>query len=272
MKFDMGHAWSQAMAMVSANKDLLLIIAGIFIFLPTLAMAIFIPEMSQMGAADMDPDDPMAAVTAMYAENWPIMVILSLFQAIGTLALFALFAERRPTVGEALKTGLLSLIPYFVAYILFFLVVAIVLVTPIALLGANGATAIAAVLGFVAFVAFLYLIVKVSLLAPVIVIDRILNPIKAIIRSWKLTKGNSLRLFLFFVLLVIALIVVAMVVGLIATLIGGLLGGGTVAALVTGSINGVLGAVWTVIFIAVISSVHRQLSGPSAGAVRETFE
>ncbi len=40
MKFDMGQAWSQAMAMMSANRDLLVIIAGIFIFLPTLAIAV----------------------------------------------------------------------------------------------------------------------------------------------------------------------------------------------------------------------------------------
>ena len=39
-----------------------------------------------------------------------------------------------------------------------------------------------------------------------------MNPIAALGRSWRLTKGNSLMLFLFYVLLVLAILVVSFVV------------------------------------------------------------
>jgi uncharacterized membrane protein len=136
---------------------------------------------------------------------------------------------------------------------------------------ASGSGPVAAIAWILAFVGFVYICVKVSLAGPVIAIDKVFNPITVLTRSWRLTKGNSFRLFLFYVLLFIVYIVVAMVLG---ALVGALtLALGPSAALTAnGIISGLLSAVITVVFVAVIAAVHRQLSGPSAAAAGQTFE
>ena len=120
-------------------------------------------------------------------------------------------------------------------------------------------------------VALIYIAVKLSLVAPVIGIDKVYNPFTAIVRSWRLTKGNSLRLFAFFLLLVIALLVVSLVLGLIVALVFGL-AGPEVAAIGAGLFNAILNAVYVVIMLGVLAAVHRQLAGPDTEAVTETFE
>ncbi|MEL7218162.1 MAG: hypothetical protein AAGK01_06995 [Pseudomonadota bacterium] len=44
MKLNMGQAWNEATTMLSANRDTVLAIAGLFFFLPYFALALFIPE------------------------------------------------------------------------------------------------------------------------------------------------------------------------------------------------------------------------------------
>ena len=68
--------------------------------------------------------------------------------------------------------------------------------------GAAAGAAVAALLALVAVVAFVYVMVKFSLTAPVIVMEHQLNPVRALARSWHLTRGNSLRLFGFYLLFV----------------------------------------------------------------------
>src|SRR5690606_3205674 len=126
-------------------------------------------------------------------------------------------------------------------------------------------------LGIVAFVAILYLMTKFSLVSPVIAIDRMLNPVAVLQRSWQLTKGNSVRLFLFYVLLVIVAIVISIVIGLVAALLGAL-AGASGALIVSGVFNALVNMAFVIVFLAILAAVHRQLSGPSAESVSETFE
>jgi hypothetical protein len=105
----------------------------------------------------------------------------------------------------------------------------------------------------------------------VIAIDKVFNPVTVVARSWRLTKGNSVRLFLFYVLLVIVYIIVSMVVVSVIGALTLVLGQDT-ALTINGIVSGVLSAGVTVVFVAIIAAVHRQLAGPSAAAVSETFE
>ena len=123
----------------------------------------------------------------------------------------------------------------------------------------------------VAVVALLYLVTKFSLTPPVIAIERVLNPVAALQRSWQLTKGNSLRLFLFYLLLIIALIVVSIVVGFVVALVG-VIGGPDGGLIVTGVLNGLFNMLFLAVFLAVLAAAHRQLAGPSGEAIGETFE
>jgi len=276
MKFDMGRAWSDAMALLKGNRDVVLIVAAVFFFLPYLALMLLLPDFAASLAAPpaSDPSDPTAGLremTRIYSEIWWALLLLIVIQAVGMLGLLALLTDRgRPTVAEALKTGAICLIPYLLAQILISILCVCIVLVPV--IGATlGGVAAGLLLGIVALVAFAYLMTKLSLTSPVIAIERVLNPIAALQRSWQLTKGNSVRLFLFYVLLVVALLVLSIVVGLVVALVG-VVGGEEGGLIVMGVLNGLFNMAFVVIFLAVLAAVHRQLAGPSAESIGETFE
>ncbi|MGB3377629.1 MAG: hypothetical protein WBH10_07280 [Allopontixanthobacter sediminis] len=271
MKLDMGNAWSEATAMISANRELVAIIAGIFVFLPTIVLAVIAPE-AATGPTEVNQNDPMATMQAFYAQNGIWLFVIAIINAIGSLALFALFADNRPTVGDAITTGIKTLLPYLAAQILLILALSILLGIPVGLAVAAGGSAAGVLVGIVAFVALVYVMIKFSLLAPAMIIGGILNPVRALRASWNATKGNSLRLLLFYFLLGIAVVVVAMVFGLVTGLFVAMLGTGAVAAMLGGALNGLVSAVWAVVIVAVLSATYRQLTGPSTQSVTETFE
>ncbi len=271
MKLDMGNAWNEATGMISANRELVAIIAGIFVFLPAIVLAVIAPGMAA-GPTEVNPENPMATMQEFYAENGLWFIILAIINAIGSLSLFALFADNRPTVGDAIMTGVKSLLPYLAAQILLVVVLAIVLGVPVGLAAAAGGPAVGVLVGIVAAVALIYVMIKFSLLAPAMVIDGILNPVNALKASWNATKGNSLRLLLFYFLLALAVIVLAAVFGLIIGLFVAMLGTGSVAAMIGGALNGLISAVWAIVIVAVLSATYRQLTGPSTQSVSETFE
>lgn len=271
MKLDMGNAWNEATRMISANRELVAIIAGIFVFLPAIVLAVVAPGLAA-GPANVNPEDPMGTMRGFYAENGVWFFLVGIINAIGSLSLFALFADNRPTVGDAITSGVKTLLPYLAAQILLVVALAIGLGVPVGLAAAAGGTPVAVVVGIIAAVALIYVMIKFSLLAPAMVIGGILNPVNALKASWNATKGNSLRLLLFYFLLGVAIIVVAAVFGLVTGLFVAMLGTGSVAAMIGGALNGLIGAVWAIVIVAVLSATYRQLTGPSAKSVSETFE
>ncbi len=271
MKLDMGNAWNEATHLLSANRELLAIIAGIFVFLPAIVLAVIAPEMAA-GPAQVNPDDPMAAAREFYSANGLWLLLIAIINAVGSLSLFALLRDARPTVGEAISTGVKTLLPYLLAQILLLLVLAIAVGVPGGLAMGIGGPVAGVLVGVIAAVAFVYIMIKFSLLAPAMVIDGELNPVSALRTSWNATKGNSLRLLLFYVLLGLAVIVVGSVFALVTGLFVAMLGTGSIAALLGGALNGLVSAVWAVVIVAVLSATYRQLTGPSAKSVSETFE
>jgi ABC-type Fe3+ transport system permease subunit len=120
-------------------------------------------------------------------------------------------------------------------------------------------------------VALIYVTIKMSMVAPVIAIEKSYNPIRVIGRSWRLTKGNSLRLFLFFLLIAIVYLVVSMLVGVVTGLLMFMLG--EEAFKVANAIaNGLLSTVIAVVFVAVLAAAHKQLAGDAPRPVSHTFE
>ncbi len=274
IKLDMGKAWNDAVALLSANKDVILIVAGVFFFLPNAISALAIPqptEIEAMTASGAQPDlEAMSAIMmSYYAQNWWIFVLLGLVQAIGMLGLLALLTDTsRPTVGEALGFGVKALLPYLGTQILLSLIVVSVVLVLIGL-GSLIGPALAVLLGIVSFVVMVYLIIKFSLASPVIAIEKVMNPFRVLQRSWQLTKGNSFRLLGFYSLLVLVLVVVSLVAGLVFAAFGIF---GEQVGLFAAAIGGaVLSMAMTAIMLAVLAAIHRQLTGGSAEAMRETF-
>lgn len=273
MQFDMNRAWREASAMVKANSQVLGVMAGVFFFLPSLAMAIFAPLPENMGEMGNE-QQAFAVLAAYYTEALPWLLGTAIAQAVGVLALLALLTDRsRPTVGEALKSGLISLFPYIASQMLVGVICGILALLVAGLGAATGLVAIAVVLLPVVLVGAIYVMVKTSLVAPVIVIEGARNPINALQRSWKLTKGNSLRLFFFYFLILIAFLVVSIAFSAIIGIVAGLaISDAEILLLVNGIIGGIVGAVMVVFFAAIIASVHRQFAGPSAETISRTFE
>ena len=273
-KLDMGQAWEEATALMSRNRDMWPIVAAVFIFLPNAIFAVALPGTTeveaQIAAAGEDVEQMMQALSGFYGEIWWAIVLVGLLQAVGMLAILALWAHRaRPTVADALTFGGKALLPLIAAQLLSTLLVVIVVVLLIAL-GAAISAAVAGLLGLVGTVLAVYLWVKFSLIAPVVAAEHEFNPIRAMQRSWQVTKGNSLRIFGFFVLLLICAIVISLLASMAGSIFAiageqvGLFAGAIVSALVTMAL--------TVVYLAVLLAVYRQLAGANAETVEDVFD
>ena len=271
MRFDSNLAWKDAVQAVSANREVLLALAGVFFMLPSLAISLLVPQPDPQPG--LTPEQTLAMLRDFYGSAMPYMLVMSLIQAVGTLSVLTLFTDRaRPTVGEAIRLGIGGVLSYLGAYLLIGLGFGLVGGLLIGGVAAAGVPVLAAVLGLGVLVAVIYVGVRMSLIAPVVAVDRVRNPVAALRRSWDLTRSNTGRILLFYVLLGLVFIVVMLVImaliGVALALVAGAEGAKLGAAIVSSLLTGVI----TLYFIAVMAAIHRQLSGPSAETVSATFD
>jgi hypothetical protein len=277
MKFSMSEAWRDATAMMSANREVLLVVAGLFFFLPSVVLNLAMGDAQNVASAN--PEAAQELVAASYAQWWWLMILIGIVSIVGSLALLALLRDHnRPTVGEAIKTGLVGLLPALGTYLIMAVGALLIIFLTSAILGsvlgvdtASPTLEELTLIGSVAFLIMIYPAVKLSLSAPVIAIDKLANPFKVLARSWRLTKSNSLRLFLFYFLLGIVYVVLMLVIGMIMAVLL-LIAGQGAWVIINALISSALSAGASVVFVAVIAAAHRQLAGPSAAAVSATFE
>lgn len=278
MHFDSNRAWQEAVAAVSANRDVLLPVAGVFFMLPAVLAAFFLGDLQTAMMTNLANPEALNQVlegkTGLVAT---IGLLSALAQFVGSIAMLMLLTDRgRPTVGQVIGAAIAALptmLGVLVLMWLVMLVAVLVLGVVSAALAAVLPTGVAMFLIAILMMAVMfYVLVKLSLVTPVVAIEGVRNPIHALSRSWQLTKGNSLRIFAFYVMLFIAYMVISI---LIMMLVGGLLallGSGTVVTFMSSVVSGAVGAVIAVLFTAVVAAIYRQLAGPSAQAVSSTFE
>ena len=279
MPFDSSRAWRDAMALIQANREVLIAVAGVFFLLPGIASALFLTDYQNNLIANIG--DSAALRRLMDGNMGKVMsfgLLSLLLQSIGHMAMLALLTDRgRPTVGQAIGIAARAL-PTLAATLLIAFAGSLLAVVFYSLfagfLGAAiGVPVLVFALVMLLFVLACYVMVKLSLTLPVIVIDKVLNPFAALTRSWQLTRGNSFRVFLFYLLLALIYLVVATVFGggivLIATLAGG---EGTLSLVITALVSGLLGAAASLILTAILAAIHRQLAGPSPEALGTTFD
>lgn len=268
MKLDMSAAWSQAVAMLKANRDLIAIVAGVFFFLPYCAMMLMMPDLQAtlpVSDPNADPQVMIDALMEFYSRIWLPLVAIMVFQAIGSLALLALLRDStRPTLGEAFKLALIAFLPYIAAQLILGLAVGLIGAVLI-----GGAIAVNEALGvlmiFVVMIGAIYAMVKFSLTTPVIAVERVYNPVAALARSWRLTKGNSLRIFFFFVLIVLAGLILVSIIQAIFGLVFALFGAEG-ALIGNGIVSSALNAAFSTVLLAVLAATHRQLAGGGSTA------
>ena len=91
MKFDLDTAWKDTTGLLSRNRSLLAVIAGVFFFLPYAALTIALPGMGDLEAAQASGnlDAMMGAINDLYASYWWVYLILAIVQGTGLLAMLA---------------------------------------------------------------------------------------------------------------------------------------------------------------------------------------
>jgi hypothetical protein len=268
MKLDMSAAWNDAVAMIKGNREVMTVIAGVFFFLPSVATLFFIEEPGEL-PPDADIETVQRYLIDFYGGNAVPFLLLTLASAVGFIALLALLRnDRKPTVGEAIASGFIGLLPYIGAQLIVGLGIMFLAGVLIGLPIAVGLQPIAFFTMLIVLVILIYVTIKVSLVMPVIAIERDMNPISVLRRSWTLTKGNSVRVFLFYLLLGLGFAVISAVIQAFSGLLFGLLGDGTTAEIANGSVAAVVSAAGSLVFAAVMAAIHRQLAGSTVDLVK----
>ncbi|PEQ14519.1 hypothetical protein B2G71_02770 [Novosphingobium sp. PC22D] len=259
MKFDSMLAWRQASAAIAANRDVLLAIAGVCFFLPSLVLALFFPQPEP--TAGMDEQAIMQLASDYYVSLLPVLIPMVLLQAVGTLSLILLLTDRsRPTVGEALRAGTRCVIAYLLAQLLLGIAVGLGGGIVLAAFSASGVPVLVG-LGMGLVVALIAVAAtRTSLTAAVIAVEAVRNPIEALRRSIALTQGNTMRVLAFYVLILLGFLVLSMLVTLIVGMPLSLLAPVEVAHIVNSVVSAMINATMALYFVSIIAAVHNQFA------------
>ncbi len=276
MGFDMNGAWSRGVALVRENFQLLAVIAGLFVLLPTLAFYYLVPGMDVLMDPTADPEIVQAQVMSQVGPlaTWGIVGSIILF--IGYGAMVALMGDTRPTVGEALKSGATS-VPSVVGAMLGFLVLyilaAVIVTLPIALLaGGLGLSALALLIPLLVLGVALILMARFSVTLPVIVVEKTFNPLTALKRSWDLTRPARWRVLSFWAVLGLAYVVISLLLVGLFGLVAAMMGDSDGSRLLMGLVNGVLAMLVGMLVCGLAVAIHRQLAGATEAEIAATFD
>lgn len=235
-KFDPGRAWSDAMALLKGQSEILLTVAGFFILLPALLLDALRPfEPSRAEGAWMRD---MAAWTEA---NFVWILLVALLAALGRLTILILLMEPgRPTVGQALAAGARLLIPFAVMDLLIGFM----------LLG-----------GFMLFVLpGFYVFGRTFLAEAAFVARRARGPVAGLAAGIEASRGNGWRLFFIIAVIYAAGTILTAAVGSVAGVIGALAGGASLDRFLSAFIEALGGAGISLLLALVAIAGWRQLA------------
>lgn len=273
MKLDLNAAWDQATQLIAANREMLLVLGGVFFFLPYVLFGLLVPMPDFAAVAGPSGENTpalMAAANGFLAEYWWAILLLVLVQTVGAIAVMAVIGDpRRPTVRAAMRRGAAYLLPNIGAQLLTSLATTLVLFVAVLLGALTGSRTVAATLSVFSLPVIVWLMTRLSLSGAAIAIEQVANPLTALKRSWRLTTANGARLVAFYLLLLAAFFVVSQVLGLIVGLLTAL-PGAEVARVLGALLSGLIYAALILIGYAVLASVHRQLARAERVSAPET--
>ena len=244
MKFSYSAIWEETVRLVRANGALLTALSGVFLFLPALLVAYFLPQPQSATQERLLPD-----FLGYVAENWPWLLLSNIVNMIGVIAIFLLlFGKGSVTVGGAIRRSLAFLPVYFLAAVLS----SIMIGAGLALLFIPGA----------------YLFARLCTLGPVVVVEGKRSPIDALKRVFQVTKGHGwailgLLLIVFVAGLLISYAITA-VLGTLFLLLGGQRIGSLLVLIVGAATSAAVSTVMTVLFAAIYQRLAAPKSAPEA--------
>lgn len=242
MRISYSAIWEDTVRLIRGHASLAAALAGVFLFLPALLIGHFLP-MPQTG----DPNELFRLLGEHFAANFHWMMLSAILSMAGTLAiLFLIFRGGGTSVGAAIAAGFALLLPYFLAVVL---------------------TGVPIAVGLTLFVVpGLYLMGRFLPLGPVMVAEGERNPISAIGRTWRLTKGHGWAITGVFLLVFVAGFVLASVIGAIIGLILYLALPEGLAAFIGLIVSTATSTALQVVMIFLYSAIYRTLAGRPAAA------
>lgn len=224
--------------MFRADWPLLLTLAGVFVFFPAFALFLFAPMPE--GQAQVS-DQMLQQIIAYYKANMIWFVLVNAISAFGQAAILALLLDRaRPTVGEALTHAGTLFPSYFIAQFL-----------------TNFATGAAVIL----VVPAIYLLGRFATVGPLLVAERVTNPIRAIGAGWRETHQRGWRVA-GLILLVAIVAWIAMTAATSAlTILLALVVPESMRPLTGGLGSALDSTALTLIMVVLSAAIHRQLAG-----------
>lgn len=242
MKLSYSAVWADVIALLRSHASLIATVAGVFIFLPGLLVAYFLPQ--------PEPGD-LNRIGQLWGEylnaNWHWLILNSLIGMIGSIAILLLIFARGISVGGAIAAAVALLPAYFIASVLSSAAIGIGL--------------------FLLIVPGLYLLGRLGPLNAVVVAEAHRNPIVALRRCWDLTKGHGWAIL---GLILIVAIAAAIVVGVLTTLLGIifiLAAGQDVGQLLALIVRTAGNAAMMILLLVLTAAIYRQMSeGRSAAA------
>jgi len=276
MQFDMNAIWSRGIALVSDNFQLLAVIAGVFLLIPSIASYFLFPDFATLTDPTADPEMVTAMITDMIGPILIYGVVAMVFQFAGYGAMIAMMGAGRPTVGESIAAGFKSVPTMFGVFVLFFVayfVVALAIMLPISVIAAlTGASLIGLFAPIIILPMIVYLMARFSMSMPVALLEGTLNPVKVVTRSWSLTKPKQWQVLGFWAILGVAYIVISLLFLAVFGLLGALVGDATGSILVLGLLNGLVAMAVGMVVCGLTVAMYTQLSGISEADVSDTFE
>lgn len=241
----------------------------------TIGMATLAPLLT--AAATGEPANPGALMAGMGGGILLLYLVIYAVNFWQQGAMCRLTSDRHDgSLGDAFTAGLHCVLPLFAVAIIAFIALlvgslVIGLVTGIATVGTDS-PAPGMIFGLIALVGLVYVALRFSMVLPTIAIEEVRNPLTAMGRSWAMTKGHVLKLFLIFLIVfgtmaVIGLTLVMLTIG--STAGSNVPGMGAIVSF--GLAMVALGLSVGIYLMAVVGAIHRQLGGQSIAEVEATF-
>ncbi|MFL6844301.1 MAG: hypothetical protein ACJ8ER_05410 [Allosphingosinicella sp.] len=244
MSISYNQAWNDTRDLVRAHGSLVATVAGVFIFLPGLLVAYFLPQPHTDDIRQILP-----LISEYFSRNWPWLLLTYVLTMIGSIVILLLVFARDISVGGAIAASLAILPFYFLASLLTGLILApgfLLLVVP-----------------------GLYLLGRLGPLGQVVVAENRRNPVDAIMRCLALTRGNGWAILGLILLVAVAAIVAIVVAVIIVGILLVLLAGRDAAELPVLILQTAGNTALRTLMLLLGAAIYRQLAGRDLGA---TFE
>jgi hypothetical protein len=262
MRFSYTAVWEDTVRLLRQHAPLLAAIAGVFLFLPALLFAVFMPLPEPPPGTD--PERALQIWLDFYKVAWPWIVLQLLFSIAGTLAMLRLVFAR-DTVGGALVHAV-KLLPFYilVAVIIGFVVGvgSMLIIIPAALLGPIGVG-----IGFLLLIVpIFYFLGRIVPMPAVMVAEDRRNPFDVIRRTLALTKGRGWPVL---GIVLIVFIVAGIAMGVANTLFGlvfVLAAGQELGKLLAAVVASALSAAFATLLIMLYTAIYGALAGTNSVA------